>query len=90
VQHQQKFVWPASFALVKAYVDQLERSNGLAAAKIQTTREAIASAEKVTGRQRRRALEQLATQLTGDVSGSSDQAKLNLLVGAVNDLAKAR
>jgi hypothetical protein len=90
VQHQQKFVWPASFALAKAYVDQLERSSGLAAAKIQTTREALASAEKVNGRQRRRALEQLALQLTADVSGSSDQAKLNLLVGAVNDLAKAR
>jgi hypothetical protein len=89
-QHQEKLVWPPSFALVKAYVDQLERSNGLAAAKIQSTRDALASAEKANGRQRRRALEQLATQLTADVSGSSDQAKIQLLVAAVNDLAKAR
>jgi hypothetical protein len=90
VQHQQKFVWPASFALARAYLDQLERSNGLAAAKIQAARDAVVSAEKVTGRQRRRALEQLAAQLTADVPGSSDQAKLKLLAAAVNDLAKAR
>jgi hypothetical protein len=90
VQHQQKFLWPPSFALAKAYVDQLERSNGLAVTKIQSTRDALASAERVNGRQRRRALELLATELSGDVSGSSDQAKLKLLVGAVNDLAKAR
>src|SRR5215831_16623912 len=37
VQDQQKFVWPASFPLAKAYVDQLERSNGLPTAKIQST-----------------------------------------------------
>ena len=30
-QDQQKFVWPPSFALARAYLDQLERSNGLAA-----------------------------------------------------------
>jgi hypothetical protein len=89
-QHQQKFVWPPSFALAKAYLDQLERSNGIATAKIEAAREALASAERVNGRQRRRALEQLATQLTADVSESSDQVKLKLLVGAVNDLAKAR
>ena len=28
-QGQPKFVWPPSFALARAYVDQLERSNGL-------------------------------------------------------------
>ena len=31
-QEQQKFLWPPSFALAKAFVDQLERSNGLPAA----------------------------------------------------------
>ena len=29
-QGQQQLVWPPSFALARAYVDQLERSNGLA------------------------------------------------------------
>ena len=30
-QGQPKFVWPPSFALARAYVDQLERSSGLSA-----------------------------------------------------------
>src|SRR5262249_52872098 len=89
-QDQRKFVWPPSFALAKAYVDQLERSNGLAAARIQGARDALAAAERVTGQQRRAALTQLATQLNSDLPGSSDQAKLKLLSAAVSDLAKAR
>jgi hypothetical protein len=90
VQHQQKFVWPASFALARAYLDQLERSSGITPLKIQTAREALTSAERVNGRQRRGALERLATELADSASESSDQPKLKLLVGALNDLAKAR
>jgi len=90
VQHQQKFVWPTSFALARAYVDQLERSNGLATARIQATRDTLAAAEKAKGQQRRTALTQLSTQLNGDMSGSSDQPKVKLLAAAVTDLAKAK
>ena len=35
-QDQQRFVWPPSFALARAYLDQLARSNGLAADMIAT------------------------------------------------------
>ncbi len=89
-QDQQKFVWPPSFALAKAFVDQLDRSKGLAAARIQSTRDALAAAEKLNGQSRRNALTQLTTQLNADVSASTDQAKLKMLVAAVTDLAKAR
>jgi hypothetical protein len=89
-QDQQKFVWPPSFALARAYVDQLERSSGLATPRIKAVRDALAAAERVNGTQRRAALTQLATQLNGDVLASSDQAKLKLLSTAVSDLAKAR
>jgi hypothetical protein len=89
-QDQQKFVWPPSFALARAYLDQLERSNGLESAKIQSGRDALAAAERASGQQRRTALTQLATRLNGDAASSTDQAKLKLLAGAVNDLAKAR
>lgn len=87
-QDQQKFVWPASFALAKAFVDQLERSTGLAAAKIQSTRTALMAAERATGAARRTALTELATQLNSDATGSSDQAKVRKLITAVTDLAK--
>jgi hypothetical protein len=89
-QDQQKFVWPPSFALARAYVDQLERSSGLASARIQSVRDALAAAEHVNGTQRRAALTQLSTQLNGDVQASMDPAKLKLLSAAVSDLAKAR
>ena len=45
VQDQQKFVWPANLVVAKAYVDQLERSEALPAARIASLRTAIASAE---------------------------------------------
>ena len=89
-QDQRKFVWPPSFALAKAYLDQLERSNGLAAASIQAARDALATAERATGQQRRADLTRLATQLNGEVPGTADQAKVKLLAAAVSDLAKAR
>jgi len=82
-------VWPPSFALAKAYLDQLERSNGLAPARIQAARDALAAAERTSGQQRRTALIQLAMRLSGDVPGTTDQAKVKLLSAAVSDLAKA-
>jgi hypothetical protein len=89
-QMQQKFVWPPSFPLAKAYLDQLERSNGLSADKIKATRDALAAAEKENGGRRRTALTRIATVLNRDLPESSDQAKMKLLTSAVNDLSRAR
>lgn len=89
-QDQQKFVWPPSFALARAYLDQIERSNGLEAAKIQSSRDALATAERATGPERRAGLTQLAARLNVDITVSTDQTKLKLLADAVSDLAKAR
>jgi hypothetical protein len=87
-QEQRKFVWPPSFAMAKAFVDQLERSKGLSTEKIASTRAALAAAEKQGGGQRRTALTALATQLTADAAGSSDSDKVKMLAAAVTDLAK--
>jgi hypothetical protein len=89
-QGQPKFIWPASFALARAYVDQLARSNGLGAGRISAVRQALASAERAKGAERKAALGQLATQLDGDASGSPDAAKVRILAAAVRDLAAAR
>ena len=48
-QGQPKLVWPPSFALARAYLDQLERSQGLEAGRIAAVREALAAAEKAKG-----------------------------------------
>jgi len=34
VQDQQRVTWPASFVVARAYLDQLERSRGLAADRV--------------------------------------------------------
>jgi hypothetical protein len=45
VQNQQKIEWPAQLVVAKAYLDQLERSQGLPADQIAAVRKAIQSAE---------------------------------------------
>src|SRR6516165_7912815 len=75
-QDQQKFVWPPSFSLARAYLDQLERSKGLATADIQSARDVLSSAEKAKGQPRRTALTQLVTKLNASLPQSADQPKL--------------
>ena len=89
-QEQRKFVWPPSFAKARAFLDQLERGNGLPAAKVTAARESLAAAEKLSGQPRQRALSQLASQLNGDASGATDQPKVRMLSSAVRELASAR
>jgi hypothetical protein len=86
-QGQPKFVWPPSFALARAYVDQLERSKCLSSSQISAARSALSSAEKASGSARKDALTTLSTQLGGEASGSCDGAKVQKLSNAVKDLA---
>src|SRR5712692_1723742 len=86
-QDQPKITWPASFAVARADVDQLERSNGLAVERVKAVREALDHAEKSQGQARRDALTQLATGLGQDAATSSDQAKVQKLAAVVSELA---
>ncbi|MCX5766441.1 MAG: hypothetical protein NTZ43_04345 [Gemmatimonadetes bacterium] len=88
VQGQQKLVWPASFALSRSYVDQLERSKGYSADKLSSIRAELSAAEKLSGQARKDALSKLSTQLHGDARGSSDAPKAHTLASAIGDLAK--
>ena len=80
-QTQPKLVWPASFPLARAYVDQLTRSNGLAAARLAAVRSGLASAEKLTGSSRRTALTQLAADLSGMQPGRPTRPRSDALSG---------
>jgi LVIVD repeat len=86
-QGQPKLSWPPSFALAKAYVDQLERSKGLDGGRIKAVRGELATAEKASGTARSSALEKLAGELDTDAAKSSDAAKVRTLAGAVKQLA---
>jgi hypothetical protein len=84
-QEQVHFVWPPSYALARAYLDQLERNNGLAAARIAAVRNDLSSAERGGGKS---ALATLATQLQSDIGSASDKGRVQLLHMAVRDLSK--
>jgi hypothetical protein len=87
-QGQRKLVWPPSFSLARAYVDQLARSNGLSGARIAAVRQALAGAESASGAQRTSALTTLASQIDGDAGSSSDAAKVRMLAEAVRALGR--
>ncbi len=89
VQEQPKFVWPASFALSRAYTDQLERWKGLSADKVSAVRTGLSAAEAANGAARRDALTALATQVRGYMNGSTDPQRVQWLSTSISDLAKA-
>jgi len=86
-QGQPKYEWPASFALAKAYVDQLERNKDLSPDRIASVRNALSSAESAGGAARRTALEQLQTQLQGYEANSGNAKKVQMLGSVMHDLS---
>jgi len=88
-QGQPIFEWPATFALARAYLDQLERWHGMTAPQIASARAGLAAAESASGSGRRDTLRSLAATLDGQAAGASDPAKVAKLVDAVQRLADA-
>jgi hypothetical protein len=86
-QGQPKFVWPATFALSRAYTDQLERTKGLSAARIADVRKALNAAESATGAARRKALTSLASGMDREAAASNDAGKVRMLGKSVRELA---
>jgi len=86
-QGQPKLVWPASFALARAYVDQLERSAGMSTGDIASVRDGLASAEQASGAARRSVLTGLAADVGAAAGGSADASKVRLLEAALRELA---
>ncbi len=89
-QLQRRIVWPASFAVARAYVDQLTRNAGLARARADAASRELDRAERLAGAERRAALTALAAQLGRDAGGAADAPRVRLLAGAVTDLANAQ
>ena len=89
-QEQPRFVWPPSFALARAYLDQLERSGGLATDRIVSSRAALTAAERASGAQRSAGLTRLAADLDGVAGRAPDEAKVRTLASALRALAAAQ
>ncbi|MGB5673112.1 MAG: hypothetical protein WBO43_01060 [Gemmatimonadota bacterium] len=88
VQGQQKFDWPATFALARAYVDQLERSGGLNQAGVASVTRVLSDAESAGGSQQAQYLTELSTWLAEEATRSADAERMWKLAETVQELAK--
>ncbi len=88
-QSQPRIVWPAAFPVVRSYLDQLVRGNGIAATRTSAIASALDAAERQTGAARRASLTSLARQVDADVSGAKDSVRVRAMAAAIRNLAGA-
>ncbi|HUF25555.1 MAG TPA: hypothetical protein VMM18_01140 [Gemmatimonadaceae bacterium] len=88
-QSQPRIVWPAAFPVIRSYLDQLVRNDGLNAARTTAIAQALDAAERQTGVRRRAALTMLGAELQADVRTARDAARVRAMAAAVRDLAEA-
>ena len=88
-QSQPKLTWPPAFVVVRSYLDQLVRNQGLAAARTTAISSALDQAEMKSGAARATALNALAQQVDKDVSGAKDGARVRTMAGEIRRLAAA-
>ena len=86
-QSQPHIVWPAAFPVVRSYLDQLVRDNGLSGERTTAIAKALDAAEKQTGSARGASLTKLAKSVDGDVAGAKDQARVKSLSAEIKRLA---
>jgi hypothetical protein len=87
-QNQPKLVWPASYVVARAYLDQLVRDKGVSSDRSAAIARDLARAEKLKGTGERAALAQLANRLDQDVRTASDPTRVQSLAATVRELAK--
>ncbi len=88
-QSQPRITWPAAFPVVRSYLDQLVRGNGLSAARTTAISQALTAAERANGAARKSALTTLASQVDADARGAADAARVRAMAVAIRDLANA-
>ena len=88
-QSQPIITWPAAYPVVRSYVDQLQRKNGLAADRITAINASLDASEKLAGAARKAALSKLGGEVDKDVAGSSDSPRVKTLSAEIRKLAAA-
>lgn len=89
-QNQPQFVWPASYVVARAYLDQLVRDNGISRDRSLSIARELGRDEKLKGASERAALTQLANRLDRYVGGAPDPTRVQALAATVRDLAHKR
>ncbi len=88
-QSQPQVTWPAAFPVVRSYLDQLVRGDGLSAARTTAIGTALDAAEKATPSRRRATLTALATAVDRDVTGANDPTRVKAMSAAIKALARS-
>ncbi len=89
-QSQPKMTWPAAFVVVRSYLDQLVRGNGLAAERTTAIAAALDVAEMKRGLARASALNALALQVDKDAPSATDGARVRAMAGEIRRLAAVK
>lgn len=86
-QGQPKFTWPASYELVRAFADQLERDRELDMQTLQMLRSGVDRAERTNGSEQARILTELATELESRAAQSGNGNKVLKIAETLKELA---
>jgi hypothetical protein len=89
-QSQPKMTWPPAFVVVRSYLDQLVRGQGLAGERTSAIDAALTAAEAASGAARVAALRTLASQVDKDVAGAKDGARVRAMAAEIRRLAAAK
>ena len=89
-QGQPKLVWPASFPVVRSYVDQLVRGKGMSAERLASVNVELDRLEKLSGPERKTGLSALSTQLHKDAVAATDSPRAHMMAAEVGRLAAAQ
>ncbi len=81
------FKWPSTPALAKAYVDQLDRDNGLDGTSLTAVRQGLANADATSGKAKTSIFSQLAEEVSEMASMANDSEKVSKLADTLKDLA---
>jgi hypothetical protein len=85
-QGQPKIEWPPSFALARAFTDQMERKGCFNSGRIASIRSSLNTAEKASAAERGTTLRTLATSLEAETRAGCDDKKAEMLKKSVQDL----
>jgi hypothetical protein len=86
-QDQPKFVWPANIVVVRSYLDQLTRWNGIPAERATAIDAELDAAMKVAGAARKAALVKVAAAMDVDARTAKDAARVRVMAAETRRLA---
>src|SRR3982751_451196 len=82
-QSQPKMTWPAAFVVVRSYLDQLVRNDGLSNDKTSAISKSLEAAEKQSGAARAASLNKLAGEVDAAAKGAKDSPRVKTMASEI-------